>query len=252
MGTSLMCDVCWDKKKVINGDCWVACFDLLGFRDKIKNLKKPNSLEAEVNVYFKETLEKAKKGVKQHQELLPNIQHGFYSDTFFFYIPVDETGHSCTVIDSLARQFFVECIWSRDPLCGALSLGLFYAEKEENIYIGPALIDAYKYVEKQEWIGLVITPKACSELQKINLCPPDRGKYIKYDVPAKGRKIFQNDKIIIPIVTESLFAFRMIRYHQVENSINQMKKEAENKGVDQSILFKYENTIKFINDTKKV
>ena len=239
-----------NRQGKLNTDCWVACFDLLGFRNKIKNLKKPNSLEAEVNVFFKETLEKAKKGVKRHQELLPNIQYGFYSDTFFFYISVDETGHSYTVIDSLARQFFVECIWSRDPLCGALSVGLFYAEKKENIYIGPALIDAYEYAEKQNWIGLVITPKACCKLKEYDFKPFDNLAYTAYDVPVKEKKKFEYDKITIPFETENLFSYKHYRLGQVENCINQIKKEAENRKAGQSILFRYENTIKFINDTQ--
>lgn len=238
------------RQEELNTDCWVACFDLLGFRDKIKNLKKPNSLKAEVNVYFKEILEKAKEGAKQHQELLPNIQYGFYSDTFFFYIAVDETGLSYTVIDSLAKQFFVECIWKRRPLCGALSFGLFHAEKKENIYIGPAFIDAYQYVEKQEWIGLVITPKACCKLKEYDFKPFNNLEYTAYDVPVKGKKEFKYGKITIPLETENLFSYKHYIHNQIENRINQMKKEAENKGADQSILFKYENTLKFINDTK--
>ncbi len=250
MGTSLMCDVCWDKKKVIKGNCWVAYFDLLAFRDKFNNLKDPNSLKAEVDVYFKEILEEAKEGVQQHKELLKDIQYGFYSDTFFFYIPVDETGHSYTVIDSLAKQFFTKCIWHRKPLCGALSFGLFYAEKEENIYIGPAFINAYEYVEKQEWIGLVITPKACCKLKEYNFKPFQSCEYTAYNVPVKGKKKFEYEKTTIPLEAENLFSYKHYIHNQIENRINQMKKEAENKRVDQSILFKYENTSRFINDTK--
>ena len=67
-----------ENEKIIN--CWFACFDLLAFRDKFNNLKNPNSLKAEVDIYFKEILEEAKEGVQQHKELLKDIEYGFYSD----------------------------------------------------------------------------------------------------------------------------------------------------------------------------
>lgn len=244
-----------ENGKIINGNCWVACFDVLGFENLVNGFVKQNGedhLDVFVGVYYYDILKVAMRGVKQHRELLDRIEYAWFSDTFLFYIPIDKKGHAATVIESLARQFFLGCIWKGEehPLRGALSAGDFYADKQNNIFVGPAFIDAYKYVEKQEWIGLVITPKACSELQKFDLCPPDRGKYIEYEVPIKQEKIFENNKIVIPIVTEKLFAFVMIRYHQVEESVNQMKEKAETGGADQSVLFKYKNTLKFIRQTR--
>jgi len=142
------------------------------------------------------------------------------------------------------------CIRQKFALRGALSAGEFYSEPEENIYVSPALIDAYRYMEKQEWIGLVISPKACSELAKINRCPPDRGKYIEYDVPVKTKEKNIKSEVVLKSETEKMFSFKMQIYPQVEKRIREMQRETETKLSKMEydkVKAKYENTVKFIN-----
>jgi len=244
------------ETKIINGNCWVACFDLLGFENRVNDFVEQNGeghLDVFVKVYYKDVLEEAKRRVKQHKKLLAEINYVWFSDTFLFYIPIDKKGYAAIAIDSLARIFFVGCIWQRFVLRGALSAGEFYSEPEENIYVGPALIDAYRYMEKQEWIGLVISPKARFELAKINLCPPDRGKYIEYDVPVKTKEKNINSEVELKLETEKLFSFKMQIYQQVEERIREMQRETKTKLSKMEydkVKAKYENSLKFINDTK--
>jgi len=179
----------------------------------------------------------------------------WFSDTFLLYT-FDDSPESLIYIEQSATHFFVDVISANSTamaLRGALSFGEFYADRESGIFLGPAFIDAYQYAEKQHWIGLVISPKARSELQKINLCPPDRGKYVEYDVPIKTKEKNAKSEVVLKIETEKLVSFKMQKYMQVEESIREMQKEAKNKlckGEYDTVKAIYENTLKFIKDTQ--
>lgn len=241
--------------EIINTNCWVAYFDILGFKNRVLDFVRQygkGHLDIFVKNDYYDILDEAKRRVQQHRKLLDKINYAWFSDTFLFYIPTDSKGHSATVIESLARQFLLSCIWKRSAMRGALSAAEFYVNKKDNIFLGPALIDAYAYAEKQDWIGFVLTPKACSELQKFDLCPPDRGKYVKYDVPIKIKENHGKDGTVIKASTEKLHAFKMHKYQQVENCISQMQQEAKNKypeDYETKYKSKYKNTLKFIRET---
>lgn len=243
--------------KIINCNCWVACFDIIGFKNLLNDFmsqSKTNdevvlAMDAFVEQYYKDILRKlAEKGKYRPDKVFTH----WFSDTFLLYTSDDSPASLCCIEQS-ATHFFVDVIWTKMPLRGALSIGAFYADKETGIFLGPAFIDAYEYGEKQNWIGLVISPKACFELQKINLCPPDRGGYVEYDVPIKSKEKNIKSEVVLKIETEKLFSFKMQKYMQVEESIREMKQEAENKldkGEYDKVKAIYENTLKFIKDTK--
>jgi hypothetical protein len=76
---------------------------------------------------------------------------------------------------------------------GALGTGQFYADKQNNIFIGSALIDAYTYAEKQDWIGFVVTPSAEKKIDDIEsdlkiLSHTLLYQFIQYDVPVKDKE----------------------------------------------------------------
>ena len=241
MGTSLMCDVCWDKKKVINGNCWVAYFDILGFSKRVNELKE--HLDVFVKVYYEDILAEIKGRSRRISQALRNeIRYAWFSDTFIFFSK-DAGPQSYISIELLSREFLNSQIYARHPLRGALSVGEFYSEKEKDIFVGPALIDAYKYAERQNWIGFVLTPKACGNLNQHGI--QDRVNYIEYDVPFKAGK------------SKRLLAYKLKMVVSGENilleHIHQMQQEAKNKYPDEyEARYKtiYENTLKFMESTK--
>lgn len=245
-----------ENDKIINANCWVAYFDILGFKNMVLDFKTQyggEHLDVFVSNYYFDILNEAKKRVERYKKLVDRIEHTWFSDTFLFYTPIDEQGYVAVAIESLARQFLLGCVWKRFPLAGALSTGAFFANKHESAFVGPGLIDANEYSEKQDWIGLVLTPNACSELQKFNLCPPDRDKYIEYDVPIKTKEKNERGELVLKMSTEKLFSFKMHKYMQVAESIRQMQQEARNnlgKEAYEDVKVKYENTLNFIKDTR--
>lgn len=246
-----------ENNKVINGNCWVAYFDILGFKNLLNDFLSQSKtedevtleIEAFVELYYMDILRNLEKKGEYNPD---KVFTRWFSDTFFFYT-VDDSPESLCCIEKSATHFFVDVIWKKMPLRGALGFGAFYADKKNGIFLGPALIDAYEYGEKQNWIGLVISPKACVKLQKINLCPPDRGGYVEYDVPTKSKEKNIKSEVVLKNETKKLFSFKMQKYMQVEESIREMKQEAENKldkGRYDKVKAIYENTLKFIKDTK--
>ena len=250
--------------KIINGNCWVACFDIIGFKNLLNDFinafmghNKTNkevalAMDVFVEHYYKDILRKLEEKGKYRPD---KIFVHWFSDTFLLYT-FDGSPESLSCIEQSATHFFVDAISANSAamaLRGALSFGEFYADKENGIFLGRAFIDAYQYAEKQHWIGLVISPKARAELQKISLCPPDRGKYLEYDVPIKTKEKNIKSEVVLKIETEKLFSFEMQKYMQVEESIIAMQREAETKLCKReydTVKAIYENTLKFIRDTK--
>jgi len=233
------------NNKIINGNCWVACFDIIGFKNLLNDFMGENktnkgvapALDAFVQNYYKDILRKlAAKGKYWPDKIFVH----WFSDTFLLYT-FDGSAESLCCIEVSATNFFVDVLGMHMPLRGALSIGALYADKKSGIFLGPGLIDAYQYAEKQDWIGLVITPTARSELQKINLCPPERGKYVEYDVPIKKGPV------------EKLFAYKLEIIISGENTflkdISRMQLEAKQQYPAEygtKYRSKYENTLKFI------
>jgi hypothetical protein len=248
-----------EGKKIINGNCWVAYFDIIGFKNLLKDsLGQYKTIEdvtiamdSFVEYVYYDILRKLEEKGKYWPD---KVSVHWFSDTFFLYT-FDGSRESLNGIETLAPHFLVDVISANlAALRGALSFGAFYANKENGIFLGPALIDAYQYAEKQHWIGFVITPKACSELQKINFYPPDRGKYRECDVPVKAKEKNIKSDTVIKIETEKLLACEVQKYgYDVRKSIDVMQREAEAKlpkNEYDSVKAIYENTLKFIGDTK--
>jgi len=235
-----------ESNQVINANCWVAYFDILGFKNRIHDFNKQfgyGHLDTFVKIDYHDILNEAKNRVEQHKELLDKIEYTWFSDSFLFYIPVDDNGYSFSVFQSLAWQFLRGCIWKRIPLAGAMSAGEFYANKKENVFIGPALIDAVEYSEKQNWIGLVITPTGFKELQKFELNPLNVFEFREYGVPVKIKVKNDKDETVIKESIERLIVFKMNKHHKVENRIREMHQKA-----DKEAKIKYENTLKSIDN----
>lgn len=241
--------------KIINGNCWVAYFDILGFENQVLDFQKQygsGNLDVFVKNYYEEILEYIESQLKKQTEFMPvRFDYVCSSDTFLFFAP-DASKDSYLTMDSIGRHFFVGMIWKRIPFRGALTIGDFYADKEKNIFVGQGLIDAYKYAEKQDWIGYVLTPKVYEKLFETNLDLRRRSDYVEYDVPIK-RKETVNGIVQIKKCREKLFAHRINKYPHIEKSIMQMQQETKSRhGNDYEIKYKpkYEKVLKFIKDTK--
>lgn len=213
------------------GTSWLAWFDLLGFKQKTSiyaDRRYANAIDG-LSVLAGDYIEKALDAIEEVLSCQKRFQraplyHAYFSDTFILYAPGDSRDSFLT-IDSAAGTFFTKMVYANMPLRGALTWGRFYADRPREILMGPALIEAHEYAEKQDWIGYVLTPQAVERLSKME--PPIMlpcCTYAEGEVPVKTKGSSLGDN-----KGERLrFAFRISQYLDTARCIHQMMKETRN------------------------
>jgi hypothetical protein len=221
---------------------WLSYFDLLGFRDRVKN-------RSAYDIYntYNVALAAAKRNSGEAGRDPTKVYYRFFSDTFFFYTK-DDSRDAFVNIESISSCFFTEMIMRRIPLRGSMTVGNFYVDEQEGIFFGPALIEAYDCSEEQNWLGFVLTENAEKQMAKYDA----NGKtvldiykehyYSKYDVPCKNN------------YTTKVLAFKMnftgkelskkVQDYPLLDSVVKMKTNIQR--IEPKYKKKYENTEKFI------
>ena len=247
---------------IINGNCWVAYFDFLGFKKLIQDFIKLNgegNLDVFYLCYYADIVRIAKIVVSEVEKTMKvsgKIGFSYFSDTFIFFAPEDKPGSYdfYLSIDMILRHFFVKSLFEGFFFRGALSFGDFYANIKEEAFLGPALVDAYEYADKQDWFGVVLTPKVVERLKGTNLDVDRRADYAKYNVPIKIKTVDeQNGTLQIKQGAENLYSYRISKYDYVEEMIIQKQTEAKTHNPDKyEVIYKpkYEAVLKFIRETK--
>jgi hypothetical protein len=88
-------------------------------------------------------------------------------------------------IEQRVRLFVNALTMRRIPFTGALSCGAFLAQRTDSIFIGPALADAYRLCESQDWVGYVLSSTAVSRMRELGLPPDERLNYRLWPVPLR-------------------------------------------------------------------
>lgn len=98
----------------------------------------------------------------------------------------------------LARTILFKLLDNNLPSRGALAFGEFHAEPADDIYVGRALVEAYDYAERQDWIGTLVAPSLSSDVEALERASANvewcnnRGiavpgfDYLLFDVPVKN------------------------------------------------------------------
>ena len=223
------------KRKIVYGNCWIAYFDLLGFKKLVHQHKEYINSFAET-IYDDILVEITKRSNRISGSLNEKVDYAWFSDSFILFTE-DDTYASYSSIELVLQEVFQKMMFGKHMLRAALSVGEFYANKERSTYIGPALIKAYEYAEKQIWIGLVLTPEAHKKLSGPGYAINTIG-YSEYQVPIK------------PEVTkrEKLFALNIDRWRRYV--IESQKSAKSDEDYKDKIKMTYENTLKFIDHPK--
>jgi hypothetical protein len=127
---------------------WVAYFDLLGFESRVRAMPRVWPVLEEYPTVLSE--------IRGHSA---EVSCTWFSDTFLFHTP-DDACQSFSGIEDACECFFYRMIKKRIPVRGCLTIGDFYEDMSDRVLIGPALIEAYKLVEGQDWLGFVLSPDA--------------------------------------------------------------------------------------------
>lgn len=148
---------------------WFAYFDLLGFSELVRTSEIHSVLP---------TYEKALEVIKEkaNPKKAKGIGYSWFSDTFIIFTKGNSL-EDFGLIEQTSRLFFQRLILHEIPVRGALSFGDLYTQQEKNIFLGEALMDAYEYGEKQNWLNFVIAPSAYDALAKLSFPMEERADY---------------------------------------------------------------------------
>jgi hypothetical protein len=225
-------------KNIINGNCWVACCDILGFKKEISEFEKVGvgHLDVFFNNYYKSILDE----LQSQGNCYPNdVFIAWFSDTFLFFTRDDSKNSFGCLCGEFER--FCYSVISQWPIRAAIGFGQLYADTSKNVFLGSGLINAYKYAEKQNWIGLVVTPEANKRTGELGIdLSRWRSRFRKYPVPLRQQEGMGDTS------ESELFVSRIHRWPLVIEAVKNMQREAMNdKDYETKYKAKYENTLKF-------
>lgn len=161
---------CWQSY-----EAWMAYFDLLGFKQKLKTLPL-SILQQKVNDIVKDLQAEAK-------EFERNVDYLFYADTFIFYSKSGENEDYPGLLH-VSTHFMEKCICKGIALRGAISFGEIAVGYDKRIMIGNAFLDSHQYGEDQDWLGLILTPAASNRLKELKLDPARHG-FVYGEIPRR-------------------------------------------------------------------
>lgn len=152
--------------KWIHSDCWIACFDILGFKELVSFGNNDSYQVLNAITIYDDTLEYLREKCNWYSDGCVN--YCWLSDTFVMFT-CDDTAHGYTIIEVAAKCFIGKCLYGRIPLRGAISVGSFTRSYDNRAFMGSAAIEAFEYAEDQDWIGLVLTPTAIQKIESYDL-----------------------------------------------------------------------------------
>jgi len=149
---------------------FVAVCDILGFKNLVKNRDITQLVTGDFAL-FRRLVGFALNhgGVPELPPQLSAIrgraQVGFawFSDTLFIYAKDDEDLSCRDVLESVGWLLFLT-MWTSTRLRGGISYGEFYAEPHNEIYVGSAIVEAYKLEQAQQWAGAALTKSAANRI----------------------------------------------------------------------------------------
>jgi len=214
---------------------WFCYLDLLGFTALVND----NNISHVIPIY-----QGVLKKLSATAETVPmkGITYTWFSDTFIIYSKSDSEKDFASV-ESIGRRFFQELILNKIPVRGSITHGSLYSQSLKNIFVGPALIDAYHYAESQNWIGFILTPSVFNRLKASSIPLHERAHYreVAHTDIMKSEEITKKN-LVGPIHAFAFNNATLNGKNPYVDALQQMKMLAPEKDKP-----KYEKTIKFAN-----
>src|SRR5450759_1695546 len=142
------------------GDRWIAVFDILGFKNLIREADQKNSHEL-----LKDKLNELIQTLNSDPVTHGHLDYRIFSDTFVVLAP-DLEPNSYPWFLRACKNLIDKSIYIELPLRGAISVGSIFIAMNHPVLLGSSFVEAYEYCEDQNWIGLLLTPSATSALRE--------------------------------------------------------------------------------------
>lgn len=209
-------------------DRWFAYLDLLGF----KALVQSRAIEKVLPVYA-DALKQMHRACRLGKDEA-GLLYSWFSDTFIIYSRSDSLQDFARV-ESAARIFFQLLLVKEIPVRGCISHGKLYSQAKQNIFVGPALIEAHVYGEALDWVGFCLAPSVEAKLKTV----------LPLNQRAHYREI--NDRAILRNApAEHLYAFAFNNGTVNRNNPYETALEAMKGAAPEEFHNKYENALAFL------
>lgn len=139
----------------------IALFDILGTKKRMETLK----LDAVLKQYIQlaEFVDNMTGSLMIHSVPAGDggfcpavgylaVEQAYFSDTFLVWADYDS--FRIPAFFEMCSGLFCHSLELGIPLRGGIAVGDAYMDKEKNIFLGPALIDAYLAESAGEWLGI--------------------------------------------------------------------------------------------------
>ncbi|MDO9160834.1 MAG: hypothetical protein Q8N35_07430 [Methylococcaceae bacterium] len=212
-------------------DCWVASFDILGF----KNLVNVDGISFDaqlVQADYEQTLTHLEQSSEPYSP--EDLSYFWLSDTFVIFTN-DAQGRSYSLIQQAAKRFITNCFYSSIPIRGAISVGSLITSDDNRSVMGKAFIDAFVTGEDQDWLGLLLTAQAIAKARSLGLEPSRHDFVASPTIPM--RKCNANDVMAYRFQNGSA-SFRSPLIPLLESMMQRAGATHEHK---------YQRTVDFIN-----
>jgi hypothetical protein len=143
------------------------------------------------------------------------------------------------------RHFFAYGLFLR----GTVGYGQF--EQSKNTFLGPAIDDVAEWYEKADWIGVAATPRTSYWIDRFGVWDLSYEgfhvqQFVRYPVPGKGGLTFALQCYNWPSILQASFNQLPMDAKTSEAKAMMEKLFSEQAPFGDSVLRKYENTIRFV------
>ena len=173
-----------DPAKWAFANCWVASFDILGFKNLV-NIDGETFEASLVLEDYEETLAHLQSTCSDYHS--GSLDYCWLSDTFIIFTP-DDSALSYSLIQQAGKHFFEKCLYSSVPIRGALAVGPFIRSHDGRSLMGKAFIEAFTCGEDQNWLGFLLSPSAISKARSFGLEPAHHDFVYSDDIPMRKGK----------------------------------------------------------------
>lgn len=171
--------------KFVKKESWVVVFDVLGFKNLVKDAEQDLARHA----LFGKITELVEFSEKEAD--IAGFEFVLYADTLVFFAP-DEKPLSYSHLLHLCKMIICKSIVIRLPLRGAISVGPTYEAKGYPVFVGPAMLEAHRYGDAQDWIGLIMAPSATRKIREAGL-EPARHDFVRRGICLKEDSLLNDD-----------------------------------------------------------
>jgi hypothetical protein len=176
-----------------------------------------------------------------------------FSDTVLIYT-LSNTEDDFYQIFIESQEFFKDCISKCIPLRGAICHGRFDFNPNEMIYMGEALIDAYKLCESLQFMGICVDDYTANVIQNSREV---KTKYGRESVLRQRCAIKEKNNVIYAELNMiNLWNIYKGNFLKKDFSVEEFYEAFEPnfgpfENLSDDVQFKYENTVQLIMNTYK-